>query len=94
MQPSPPHQVLRPVLLLLLEVVPIVVNLLLDVVEGLSGIEGNQVVRHAGLHFHVLVCLTPETFRQLYLYKLSSLFKKIPGLIKMKMLQKVRFSFN
>ena len=96
MHPSPPHQVLRPVLLLVLEVVPVVVNLLLDVVEGLSGIEGNQVVYlyHAGLHFHVLVCLTPETFRQLYLYKLSFLFKKIPGLLKMKMLQKIRFSFN
>ena len=77
-----------------LVLVPVVVNLVLDVVEGLSGIEGNQVVCHAGLHFHVLVCLTPETFRQLYLYKLSFLFKKIPGLIKMKMLQKVRFSFN
>ena len=37
MHSSPPHQVLWPVLLLVLEVVPVVINLLLDVVEGVPG---------------------------------------------------------
>ena len=37
MHPCPPHQLLRPVLFLVLEDVPVVVNLLLDVVEGLPG---------------------------------------------------------